>query len=254
MAKYGLEYYKAVNFHDFTTPQKFERVKEHFYKQNIFGFDKNDIKDNAKITINEFNSDKNSEPPFQDSAPETVEKEFHNDYLIPSLKRIEIKYAGTIFQDYNENINHTDRAIINFKERHLERLDEEERLVRENNILGGAKRPLLDAIQRLKSATESYYKLYHTLNPEDNKIKINLNKKELAQFLVVLKKDGVFGQELTNANLAEIGAIHFMYRSGGTYNIIEKRSMEKEIGRATSTTFSDRLEQILKNYKKNLQK
>lgn len=250
MTKYSLSYDVNISLEDFTEEYKFFKLKEKFYKQSIFGFNQNDIDKNVNISVNEFDSEAPTEYLSSDSAPEIVVKELVKDFLKPVLHSSYHKYVKDLKSYYDELIKYNVDVILNAKENQIIKVNTLISRVKEAKYLAGIKKDVLVYLNFLILDIDDIYDVNRLKDPAENKISLNLNFKELAQFLLVLNSEGFFNKELNNPELARIASIHFKFSISGNYKDFDTNKMRKELSRASNHSESPKLLSVFKNYRK----
>ena len=251
-SKYGLRIPK-VDFTIFQEHYTFRELKRKFYIQNAQGFLEEDIDKETNIFIDEFDLNDASEPHFFDTPPERVEKELLNDFLMPVLYITESNYGLTVQNEYEHIIESSETVLIRLKEKHLDFLSDVEKRIKDSkHLTGGFKAPLLKSLKSLQLFVDKHIDLTHTKSPSENKISMNLNKKDIISLLLYLNEKKLFSEEkLVQDEIAEILSIHFKYKVGkGAHKIMDKRSASKEVSRVlNSANESDELPKRFSDYK-----
>ena len=244
-----------VKYDDFLSYHNFRELKRPFYKANIVGFLEKDIDQERAICVREFDADEIPIPPFEDTAPEEVEKELLKDYLLPLLWRTEDNFLKETMKQYEVRAEINDSSILNFKERNLEYIEMlTSKTIEVKHLTAGLKKPILESLGRCLKFIDENIRTNFAEDYRQNKLKMRLNLKEICHLMLYLNEKGLFDQKYSKSQLAKHIEGHFESQVGTKDEfktiVTAINSLSNSINRDTHHSYSPKLKDILVDYQK----
>lgn len=251
--KYSLRYPK-VTFDDFIYDANYENLKKEFFKQaNSF-----DNEDENSIWINEFDTDNRNESLFfDDGPPEEIKKNLYLNFLLPLVRKAELKMVNEIYSDMYEKGVFSSTAILVLRRRYTDIINQLNISIdRATHLHLSIADELKTCADRLEQYINEEFSINFTKDYSKNKIKLKLDLKEVCWLFQYLSYKGLIGSSGEGSdrqNIVNIIESHFLYYSEKDKKFVEittaKNTISRNIKDKAHRSFPDKLENVLEGFR-----